>query len=201
MRGRLLRSFVDAAANTLGRVERAASNAGTQPTPEQPETVATSRRFAMPIHRPPGAVNEALFLSECTRCDACVRACPTGAIVRAPARFREATGTPMIDLHSAACTMCHDAPCASACEPGVLRPDRPRKMGVAWIQTGACLAYTGSFCSVCAERCPVPSAIDVASGKPTIRAEACTGCGVCASVCPAPTNAVVVMPLTDRPIV
>jgi len=105
----------------------------------------------------------------------------------------------MIDATATACIFCEDTPCISACKPGVLSRARPLKMGVAWIQTMACLAHTGSFCSVCSERCPVPGAIEVVAGKPTIRGDVCTGCGVCASVCPAPHNAVVVMPLADRP--
>jgi ferredoxin-type protein NapG len=105
----------------------------------------------------------------------------------------------MIDAASAACAFCPDTPCITACEPGVLTRTQPLKMGVAWIQTMACLAHTGSFCTVCSERCPVPGAIEVERGKPTIRPDVCVGCGVCASVCPAPTNAVVVMPLADRP--
>lgn len=157
------------------------------------------RKFTLPIHRPPGAVEEAAFLKGCTRCGACMPACPVGAIVHAPDRFREAAGTPMIDPYAAACVMCAHTPCIAACEPAVLRPDRPRKMGVAWIQTMACLAHTGSFCTVCAERCPVPGAIEVTMGKPRILADVCTGCGTCAAVCPAPSNAIVVMPLADRP--
>lgn len=167
----------------------------------KPTTQRVGRRFTLPIHRPPGAVDEASFLSGCTRCNECISACPVNAIVLAPQRFREAAHTPMIEPHTAACIMCEDTPCIAACKPQVLRADQPRKMGAAWIQTMACLAYTGSFCTVCSEHCPVPTAIEVHAGKPTIRADVCTGCGLCAHVCPAPTNAIVVMPLADRPAV
>lgn len=157
------------------------------------------RQIGLPIHRPPGAVDEAAFLAGCTRCNECIGACPVAAIVLAPARFRKAAGTPMIDPYTVACVMCADTPCITACKPGVLRAEQPRKMGVAYIEKLACLAYTGSFCTVCAERCPVTNAIEVTAGKPSIHPHACTGCGVCASVCPAPSNAIVVMPLADRP--
>lgn len=156
-------------------------------------------RVPLPVHRPPGATDEAAFLAGCTRCNACTQACPHDAIVAAPDRFRAAAGTPMIDPYTAACAMCPDAPCIAACEPGVLRPDAPRKMGVATIRPFDCLAHSGSFCTVCAERCPVPGAIRVERGRPSIDPDACTGCGTCAWVCPAPTNAVIVMPLADRP--
>ncbi|MBP1773199.1 MAG: hypothetical protein H6P99_2362, partial [Holophagaceae bacterium] len=34
--------------------------------------------------RPPGALEELEFLTKCTRCDKCVRACPENAILKAP---------------------------------------------------------------------------------------------------------------------
>jgi ferredoxin-type protein NapG len=203
LRGRLLGRVAKEATQALSTAEAAINGAmggkAAPPQSDPPPAGGTGRRFALPIHRPPGAVDEVAFLAGCTRCNECITACPVSAIVHAPLRFREAAGTPMIEPHSAACIMCEDTPCITACKPGVLRADQPLKMGVAWIQTMACLAHTGSFCSVCAERCPVPGAIEVSAGKPRIRESVCTGCGVCASVCPAPTNAIVVMPLADRP--
>lgn len=203
LRGRLFGSIVQSASKSLDAVGAAITNASISPAKSTEANASAAggigRRFALPIHRPPGAVDEVSFLNGCTRCNECISACPVGAIVHAPARFREAAGTPMIDLHASACIMCEDTPCIAACKPGVLNANQPRKMGVAWIQTMACLAHTGSFCTVCSERCPVPSAIEVSAGKPRINGSACTGCGVCASVCPAPTNAIVVMPLADRP--
>ncbi len=64
---------------------------------------------------------------------------------------------------------------------------------VAVIQGRRCLALT-SFCAVCVERCPVPGAITVMRGLPTVAPEVCTGCGLCQQVCPAPTNAVLMLP-------
>ncbi len=122
----------------------AGAGAGSDPTSSigvKPGTGPIGRRFTLPIHRPPGAVNEAAFLASCTRCGECIPVCPVGAIKLAPERFREAAGTPMIDAHETACIMCADTPCITACKPGVLRPEQPRKMGVAWIQNMACLAF------------------------------------------------------------
>ena len=70
------------------------------------------------------AVPEQQFLDGCTRCNACIEACPHDAIVLAPSRLREAAGTPMIDPHKQPCWMCHDTPCVTACEPRVLDPLR-----------------------------------------------------------------------------
>ena len=53
-----------------------------------------------------------------------------------------------------------------------------------------CLAYQGSFCSVCSERCPADGAITVELGKPRVNPDLCTGCRICHDVCPAPKNAV-----------
>lgn len=162
---------------------------------------APSARFAksFPVLRPPGAVEEDAFLAGCTRCDECLKACPHDAIIHAPARFRVAAGTPMIDPMRQPCWMCDNTPCISACEPNVLRRDVPLTMGVARISPVACLAHRNSFCTVCSERCPVDGAIEIVNGKPRIVEEVCTGCGVCQHVCPAPENAVLLMPLAQRP--
>lgn len=203
LRGRLYGRIAHSASKSLEAFGAALTNASISPAQSTEANASAAggigRRFTLPIHRPPGAVDERTFLAGCTRCNECVSACPVSAIVHAPARFREAAGTPMIDPHTSACIMCEDTPCIAACKPGVLLADQPRKMGVAWIQTMACLAHSGSFCTVCSERCPAPGAIEVSAGRPRIKESVCTGCGVCANVCPAPTNAIVVMPLADRP--
>jgi Na+-translocating ferredoxin:NAD+ oxidoreductase RNF subunit RnfB len=64
---------------------------------------------------------------------------------------------------------------------------------VAVIQGRRCVALT-SFCAACAERCPVPGAMQVVNGMASVVPEACTGCGICQQVCPAPTNAVLLLP-------
>ncbi|AWV89973.1 4Fe-4S dicluster domain-containing protein [Bradymonas sediminis] len=166
-------------------------------------------RGTIPVVRPPGAVAEHDFLQFCTLCDACLDACPHDSIVAAPARFREAAGTPMIDLLDNPCRMCADTPCINACETGALVAIDPAalapeekpvyKIGLALLQQYNCLAYNHSFCTVCAERCPHEGAIILDQGKPRIVAEHCTGCGVCHSVCPAPMNAMMVMPNPSRP--
>jgi len=61
---------------------------------------------------------------------------------------------------------------------------------VALILDRFCLAWQGSFCSVCVERCPEPGAILTEKGKPRVNPDLCTGCKICHDVCPAPKNAV-----------
>ncbi len=158
-----------------------------------------TRHRVVPLHRPPGALDEEAFLAACTKCGDCASACPHGAIVPAPARFGPAGLTPTIIPMASACQMCPDTPCITSCEPRALRIEQPLRMAEARIQPWACLAHQGTFCSVCVERCPVPGAMELVDGKPIIDASICTGCGVCQYVCPAPENAILLMPLTARP--
>ena len=88
--------------------------------------------------------------------------------------------------------------CTRKARLGVLRAGRPLKMWAAWIDRMNCVAWTGSFCTVCSERCPVPGAITLEQGRPRVAESVCTGCGVCHGVCTAPVNAVGIMPLPDR---
>ena len=160
---------------------------------------AFGRGRVLPVHRPPGALPEAEFLAGCTRCMDCARACPHEAIVTAPARLQAAAGTPVIDAASAPCLLCADMPCVTACAPGVLRSDRPQRMGSARVVERACLGALGLGCTVCVERCPVPGVMRLERGRPVIEAAACVGCGVCLHVCPAPEKAILLLPLPDRP--
>jgi ferredoxin-type protein NapG len=195
LRGRLFGGLARAAA---ARVE-APLHVFTPPPPP-PAAETRKQRVTLPMLRPPGALDEASFLSTCTKCDDCARACPYQAITHAPARYKHAAGTPMIDPVAAPCHMCPDTPCVTACKPGALRNGRPLKMGTAVIQGFQCLAFQKSFCTVCSEQCPVDGAIGIDGGKPVINDAACTGCGVCQYACPAPQNAILVLPLRDRPI-
>ncbi|MEX2581404.1 MAG: 4Fe-4S binding protein [Verrucomicrobiales bacterium] len=62
-----------------------------------------------------------------------------------------------------------------------------------------CLAWQGSLCSVCVERCPVDGAIPTEKGRPRIVPDLCTGCRICHDVCPAPKNAVFLVSRKPRP--
>jgi Fe-S-cluster-containing hydrogenase component 2 len=74
--------------------------------------------------------------------------------------------------------------------PSVALPVSDEAPQLALILDRFCLAYQGSFCSVCSERCPENGAIVVVQGKPHVNPDFCTGCKVCHEVCPAPKNAV-----------
>lgn len=202
LRGRFLGGFLKRARESIADSfpafhddRETLSSAAPMPSHESPRYLKS-----FPVLRPPGAIEEEAFLDGCTKCNACVEACPHDAITHAPLRFRRAAGTPMIDPIESPCRMCEDFPCISACEPNVLRMSMPKKMGIARIDMFTCLAHTGSYCTVCSEHCPVDGAIELTNGKPRINEETCTGCGVCQHVCPAPANAVLLMPVKERPL-
>lgn len=173
-----------------------------QPSPPAATPAPAASRFpkAFPVLRPPGAVDEEAFLSGCTKCNACLEACPHDAILHAPPRYRRAAGTPTIDPIRQPCWMCDDFPCIPVCDPQVLRLDLPKRIGIAKIDVVNCLPYQGRACSKCVEECPVPGAIQLDGDRPKIMEDICTGCGVCQFVCPAPDNAILLMPLSERPL-
>ena len=164
-----------------------------------PQSDYTARRRTIPLFRPPGAIDEPSFLAGCTRCELCIEACPHDTIIKAPQQLREAAATPTILADHQPCLMCQDFPCIAACEPKVLSPLVPIRMGTAKITEQLCLPHQGVACTECVEQCPVESAIEIRDGKPSIVEERCTGCGVCRFVCPAPENAVLLMPMFLRP--
>ncbi|HMP78033.1 MAG TPA: 4Fe-4S binding protein [Pirellulaceae bacterium] len=164
---------------------------------EQRAVTRGSRTF--PVHRPPRAIAEEMFLETCTQCGDCIRACPHQAIVVAPEHFRAAAGTPIIDAARQACWMCPDQPCVAACQPKALNPTLPVQMGIAAIEVLTCLAYQNSHCTVCLEQCPVEGAIELHDGLPVIRQDLCTGCGVCFFVCVSPEKSILLTPAPNRP--
>ncbi|MBI5428513.1 MAG: hypothetical protein HZA02_09590 [Nitrospinae bacterium] len=142
----------------------------------------------VPLLRPPGALGERQFLQACTRCDACIHACPKDAIRKAPKSFGMLVlGTPYIDPMKNPCVMCDGLPCISACADGALLPvpggPADVRMGYAILDKAKCQAYGDTFCQQCVIDCPIPGAITQKNDKPIIHKDVCTGCGVCARSC------------------
>lgn len=137
--------------------------------------------------RPPWALAEDDFLSACTRCGDCVRACPTRIV-----SDRDA-GYPTIDFAEGECTFCGD--CATACTAGALQRQAGRPP---WLARAAinedCLARRGVECRICGDLCAVGAlrfprqAGGFAVPEPD-RAH-CTGCGACVAPCPSRAIAV-----------
>jgi len=129
--------------------------------------------------RPPWALAEAAFIDACTRCDACIAACPQRVLVRGDGGF------PELAWGSGECTFCQA--CVQTCAPGAL----DRALGARWPWRAAiashCLAQRGVVCQSCREVCP-EHAIRFTPAQPQpqplLAIDACTGCGACVAVCP-----------------
>ena len=153
--------------------------------------------------RPPGAVNEKLFLARCIRCGQCVEACPTSFIQ--PGLLEAGFAglwAPVLNARTGYCAFDCNL-CTQACPSGAIEPLTPVrkkafKLGTAIIDRSRCLRFVeGGNCRVCIEKCPVP-------GKPLredvqelethgrqgavrqlyVAADLCTGCGICEHFCP-----------------
>lgn len=139
-------------------------------------------RSAVAGLRPPWALPELAFQRACTRCDDCIRVCPTHVLVRGEGGF------PTVNFSQGECTFCGD--CVRACRPGALRVEDG---GAAWHYRArineACLAKGNVECRICGEACGVGAIrfrLRVGGVPlPELDVAACTGCGACVAPCPA----------------
>ena len=159
--------------------------------------------------RPPGARAESEFKGLCSRCGACLRACPYG-ILRPDFGAAGLTGllAPVVDYAQAHCfEYCNE--CAKVCPAGAierlaLETKRNRAIGLAEIDRRTCIAWRdGEYCMVCHEFCPY-LAIEIVEHHgvncPVVKPEMCRGCGACQVNCPAqPDKAIVVRGTPQHP--
>lgn len=152
----------------------------------------TNKDKAEAYIRPPGAVEEDLFLSTCARCGKCAEVCTAKAIVIGHGEAGLSIGTPYIVPREQACDLCME--CTKVCTSGALRPKEKEqvKMGRAEIDHDTCLAWQGDECKICYTSCPFyDKAIQLKDHKyPIIDETYCTGCGQCEHVCIAQPAAV-----------
>ena len=145
--------------------------------------------------RPPGAVDEELFLSRCTKCGDCLPACPYASI-----KNDLATGYPVIFANESPCHLCNDFPCISACETEALLPvgDRAEvRMGMAVVSRADCTADQG--CRFCLTKCPVGAlSVDFLDGYPVVDQEKCVGCGICEQVCSGVNDHIAIKVISGR---
>lgn len=136
---------------------------------------------APPVPRPPWALAEAEFLTICTRCDACIQACPEGIL------FKGDGGFPEVRFSHTGCTTC--GRCVEACQPRALlrNTDQPPWDWRADIGP-ACLALKKVECRVCGEICDTAAIRFTPTlggiSCPTLDATRCNGCGTCLTPCP-----------------
>jgi len=146
--------------------------------------LAQDRRHAQTADpwRPPWAAPG--FEDACTRCGACLEACPEGILTPGDGGF------PAVDVQrgSGECTFCRA--CVEACpEPAFLSPDEARPWDrIAEIGAG-CIARSGVHCQTCGDVCDWDAIrfVPEVGGPPQPRLDpdGCTGCGACIAACPA----------------
>jgi len=138
------------------------------------------RRSPRSLFRPPWAIDEALFTARCSRCDACVTACPEGIVHRGDG------GYPELRFSDGGCSFCRE--CLRACEPGALVDDGGRPWSWVALIGEQCLAVRGITCRSCGDVCET-SAIrfrPALGGRSEVEVDRqrCSGCGDCIRVCP-----------------
>ena len=160
------------------------------------------RAKIVPKVRPPGALeDEAAFLDTCTRCHACMQACPFDIIeVLGPLAGR-AEGTPFLRIDQNPCHWCGTMDCVHACPSDALfMPDDGKvpALGKALLDENQCLNAEGFACDTCVMFCPSDiQAITMKDPFPEIDQERCVGCGLCIFHCEASPKAITWQPLAE----
>lgn len=129
--------------------------------------------------RPPYAISESLFQSQCIECELkpCATACEEKIIVIA-------NGAPILDFSKNGCTFCEE--CAKVCEAKVLDLTKGKeKINATFnISIDSCMAHHRTICFACKEPCIEDAIIFNGMFNPIIDNDRCTGCGFCISRCP-----------------
>ena len=167
-----------------------------------------AKRQSPHLIRPPGVREtnaDPVAFTKCTRCNECVRACPTGGLQ--PAVFEaglEGLGTPILTPRLGfcdySCNACGQVCPVQAIPPLSLAKKRTQVIGQAYIDESHCIPWSEARpCLVCEEMCPLPrKAIQLEKAEvwgpdgaqvsiqlPHVVREVCIGCGICEYKCPA----------------
>lgn len=156
--------------------------------------------------RPPGAASGEEFLELCCGVGACAEVCPADAIQLHPRKDDPERLAPVIVPHEAACVVCDDLACMTACPSGALRPVSREeiRIGRARIRSDECLAWAGidPGCNYCVDRCPLGTSAIVMKRKEEARGpvvqNGCIGCGVCEFYCPVSPSAIRVFEIVGK---
>lgn len=144
-----------------------------------------SRKPAVVCHeaRPPWAIEESQYLTLCTRCGECFKACPRGLLKPATQEEYEGSpiaGTPVLDLACGQCSYCGS--CARACPTGALDLQLGRQVQTRVQIEESCQARQGFYCLLCEDACP-QQAIKASADGINVNMDACNGCGACGLAC------------------
>lgn len=130
--------------------------------------------------RPPWAVDEALFIDRCTRCNACMEACPQRIVCRGDG------GYPELRFEQAGCSFCRE--CLRVCEPQALLDSGDSPWSWTAVIGEQCLAQRGITCRSCGDVCETAAIRfrPMLGGRSevSVRRDDCSGCGECIRVCP-----------------
>ena len=193
-----LRELLRPLADAVEPLEEVAQQFGAVPEPaKQPPRPKPATRVAL---RPPGALNEEDFLSQCSRCGECVKVCPAQCIKIDPNGVAGG-GAPYIVPDDMPCVLCEGLMCQNVCPTGAIQPTPLIlvDMGTAEWREEFCARTRGEPCTVCIDQCPIGSkAIELVNGRVTVFDSGCTGCGVCQHYCPTSPKSIVVIPKGAR---
>jgi polyferredoxin len=157
--------------------------------------------------RPPGAREnnpDIIAMTRCTRCNECIRVCPTSVLQ--PAVFdagAEGFGSPILITRLGycdySCNACGQVCPVQAIPPLSLNEKRLAVIGKAYIDENRCIAWSDHKpCVVCEEMCPLPQKaiqleekevwgpdnLPVTVQLPHVLRDTCIGCGICEYKCP-----------------
>lgn len=149
--------------------------------------------------KPAGSLSLRHFQKNCTGCQLCVSACPSGVL--RPSTDLMTLMQPEMSFEKGYCDIaCNE--CSKVCPAGAITPIEPEdktsiQIGHAvWIKQNCVVLSDGVSCGNCARHCPVGAItmVETAEGKiPAIDTERCIGCGTCEYLCPSrPLSAIYV---------
>lgn len=184
-----------------------------------------ARRQSPFLIRPPGVLEtntDVVTFTKCTRCNECIRVCPTGGLQPAvldtgAAGLGSPILVPRLGYCDFSCNACGQVCPVQAIPPLELERKRERVIGLAYIDQNRCIPWSDHrSCLVCEEMCPLPKkAIQLENTDvwgpdgqiltvklPHVLREICIGCGICEYKCPVSGTAAIriFIPKVEMPI-